>query len=123
MQAFFAASGPAFRKGQTLPSFPNVDLYDVMCSVLGIKPASNNGTATFDGLKPSNNDTEIANLTSIFYVILGCILGASFCTLFVCFANYLKSKLRIRRYKSIPEYNLDTDLDDEDTLFFNDIKR
>ncbi|CAD5113234.1 DgyrCDS2413 [Dimorphilus gyrociliatus] len=98
MRTYFAATGPAFRKKQILPHFPNVDLYNVMCSILDINPSPNNGTATFDGLVSTNQGHALANLRSIL------------------------NRLRIRRYKSIPEYNLETNFDDEDTLFFNDIK-
>ncbi|KAK3083730.1 hypothetical protein FSP39_002190 [Pinctada imbricata] len=44
MRAFFAASGPAFKKNVVHRPIRNVELYQIMCHILGIKPAPNNGT-------------------------------------------------------------------------------
>lgn len=44
MRAIFLARGPAFRKGDTVPAFANVHLYDLMCRVLGLRPATNDGS-------------------------------------------------------------------------------
>lgn len=43
MRATFIARGPAFKSGFVADPFPNVDIYNVMCSVLGLKAASNDG--------------------------------------------------------------------------------
>ncbi len=43
MGALFIANGPAFRRGLTLPPFPNVDVYPLMATVLGITPHSGDG--------------------------------------------------------------------------------
>ncbi|MAD74405.1 MAG: hypothetical protein CML20_06365 [Rheinheimera sp.] len=43
MQAIFIGHGPAFAKSQTIPAFANVQLYNLMCSILGIDPAPNDG--------------------------------------------------------------------------------
>jgi predicted AlkP superfamily pyrophosphatase or phosphodiesterase len=43
MQAIFVAHGPAFRKGHIAEPFENVEVYNLMCSILGIKPAPNDG--------------------------------------------------------------------------------
>lgn len=43
MRAFFVASGPHFRRGVVLPPFENVHLYELMCRVLGLTPAANDG--------------------------------------------------------------------------------
>ncbi len=54
MRAIFIAHGPAFRKGVTVPEFPNVDVYPLMTHLLGIKAQPNDGTYTAveDMLKP-----------------------------------------------------------------------
>jgi predicted AlkP superfamily pyrophosphatase or phosphodiesterase len=44
MHAIFVAHGPAFRKGVTMPEFPNVDVYDLLAKLLHLKPAPNDGT-------------------------------------------------------------------------------
>ncbi|AOS43866.1 Type I phosphodiesterase / nucleotide pyrophosphatase [Lacunisphaera limnophila] len=44
MGALFIATGPAFRRGTQLADVDNVDVYDLLCAVLGITPAPNDGT-------------------------------------------------------------------------------
>jgi len=41
---FFFAHGPAFKKNFEIKSFNNVDIYQMMCLILGVTPAANNGT-------------------------------------------------------------------------------
>jgi predicted AlkP superfamily pyrophosphatase or phosphodiesterase len=45
MQALFVAAGPAFRTNVVVPPFENVHVYALMCQVLGIEPAPNDGDA------------------------------------------------------------------------------
>lgn len=49
MRTIFAAHGPRFQGGRTVPSFENVEIYNVMASILNLKPAPNNGSASFPG--------------------------------------------------------------------------
>jgi len=44
MHASFFAWGPAFKEHLKIPSFRNVEVYDVMMNILGIKPLPNDGT-------------------------------------------------------------------------------
>lgn len=44
MGALFIAHGPAFRRGVRLAEADNVDVYNLLCAVLGITPAANDGT-------------------------------------------------------------------------------
>lgn len=44
MKAIFIANGPDIKAGTRLTSFPNVDLYDFIAKLLGLKPAPNDGT-------------------------------------------------------------------------------
>ena len=44
MAALFVAHGPAFRAGARLPAFPNVDVYDLIAHLLGVRPAANDGS-------------------------------------------------------------------------------
>lgn len=46
VQASFYAWGPAFKKGLTIKTFPNVDVYGMMMNVLDLKPEPNDGTGT-----------------------------------------------------------------------------
>ncbi len=43
MQAVFFAHGPAFKKGFVAEPFENVEVYNIMCKILGLKPAANDG--------------------------------------------------------------------------------
>lgn len=43
MHGLFIAAGPQFRSGVVVPSFENVHIYELLCRVLGLRPASNDG--------------------------------------------------------------------------------
>jgi predicted AlkP superfamily pyrophosphatase or phosphodiesterase len=43
MQAIFIGHGPVFRTGSQIPAFANIELYNLMCRILGIKAAANDG--------------------------------------------------------------------------------
>lgn len=44
MHPFFIARGPSFKKGFSIQTFNNVDVYPLMCKILGLVPAPNNGS-------------------------------------------------------------------------------
>jgi predicted AlkP superfamily pyrophosphatase or phosphodiesterase len=44
MGATFIAAGPAFRSGYVSPPFQNIQVYDLLCRILGLKPAPNDGS-------------------------------------------------------------------------------
>lgn len=43
MRAVFVGHGKAFKKRKTLEAFENVHVYELMCEILGLKPAKNDG--------------------------------------------------------------------------------
>ena len=43
MRAIFIAAGPAFKRGVVIEPFENIQVYDVMAKILGLKPAPNDG--------------------------------------------------------------------------------
>jgi len=43
MHAIFIAAGPAFKEGKIVEPFENIQVYNVMASILKLKPAPNNG--------------------------------------------------------------------------------
>lgn len=47
MRTIFIACGPQFPKGRRIPSFENVELYQLMTSILGLTPAPNNASLNF----------------------------------------------------------------------------
>ncbi|XP_005065861.1 ectonucleotide pyrophosphatase/phosphodiesterase family member 1 isoform X2 [Mesocricetus auratus] len=44
MQALFIGYGPAFKHGAEVDSFENIEVYNLMCDLLGLIPAPNNGS-------------------------------------------------------------------------------
>jgi predicted AlkP superfamily pyrophosphatase or phosphodiesterase len=44
MRAIFIAAGPAFKRGYTAEAFQNIHVYDLLCAVLGLTPAPNDGS-------------------------------------------------------------------------------
>lgn len=58
MHGIFYANGPAFKKGYTIPSFQNIDIYPLICEVLGFEIPNNiDGTISNvqDALNPDND--------------------------------------------------------------------
>ena len=43
MQALFIARGPALKSGYVAEPFENIHVYELMCKILGLKPAKNDG--------------------------------------------------------------------------------
>lgn len=50
MHATFIASGPAFKDGLVVDSFENVHLYELMCHILNLDPADNDGSLDSVGM-------------------------------------------------------------------------
>ncbi|MFL6213471.1 MAG: ectonucleotide pyrophosphatase/phosphodiesterase [Blastocatellia bacterium] len=46
MRAIFIAHGPAIKQGQVVAPFENVQVYNMMCAILGLNPAPNDGDMT-----------------------------------------------------------------------------
>ncbi|XP_068207245.1 venom phosphodiesterase-like isoform X2 [Palaemon carinicauda] len=44
MNAMFVAHGPSFLRNTEVEAFQNIELYNLMCHLLGVSPAPNNGT-------------------------------------------------------------------------------
>uniref|UniRef100_A0A8C9R878 Ectonucleotide pyrophosphatase/phosphodiesterase 1 n=1 Tax=Scleropages formosus TaxID=113540 RepID=A0A8C9R878_SCLFO len=44
MQGIFIAHGPGLKSRTTVPPFENIEVYNLLCDLLGIPPAPNNGT-------------------------------------------------------------------------------
>ncbi|XP_040873778.1 uncharacterized protein [Glycine max] len=47
MRTIFIGHGPRFARGRKIPSFENVEIYNLITSILKIKGAPNNGSASF----------------------------------------------------------------------------
>lgn len=44
MRGIFVAGGPAFRRGVVVERFQNIHVYDLLCALLGLRPAPNDGS-------------------------------------------------------------------------------
>eukprot|EP00244_Chara_vulgaris_P005704 TRINITY_DN2213_c0_g1_i8.p1 TRINITY_DN2213_c0_g1~~TRINITY_DN2213_c0_g1_i8.p1 ORF type:complete len:501 (-),score=91.94 TRINITY_DN2213_c0_g1_i8:113-1615(-) len=61
MRAFFAARGPRFAPGRRVPPFRNLEVYNIICNILGMKPNPNNGSLAFSKrflLRPHSEDSQ-----------------------------------------------------------------
>ncbi|CAL9227349.1 unnamed protein product [Arabidopsis halleri] len=47
MRSIFVGYGPRFRSGRKVPSFENVQVYNAVAEILGLRPAPNNGSSLF----------------------------------------------------------------------------
>jgi predicted AlkP superfamily pyrophosphatase or phosphodiesterase len=45
MRAIFLAQGPAFKKGVVVPPFQNIQVYNLVAGILGLRPGPNDGKA------------------------------------------------------------------------------
>ncbi|XP_073498873.1 glycerophosphocholine cholinephosphodiesterase ENPP6 isoform X1 [Phyllobates terribilis] len=66
MRGFFLASGPDFRKNFRSGPIRAVDVYNVMCKILGMEPQPNNGSwSRVEGMLTSGTQTAILNLPTV----------------------------------------------------------
>lgn len=71
MHPFFMAMGPAFRVNHTVETFNNVDVYPLICQILGIEPAPNNGSMDIvQGLLKPKKERKLYELDNTFLVYL-----------------------------------------------------
>ncbi|CAN7081962.1 unnamed protein product [Brassica oleracea var. botrytis] len=61
MRTIFIGHGPMFAKGRKVPSFENVEIYNVISTILGLKAAPNNGSNEFPSsvLLPRTKKTRL----------------------------------------------------------------
>ena len=86
MHPIFLAHGPAFKKSYKIKSFNNVDIYPLMCSILGVSPAANNGSLSnvVDMLKTNHN----VNFTLVFVMLMSVsFLVTAITIIMVCYLN------------------------------------
>ena len=66
MHPLFIAMGPSFKKNASVEIFNNVDVYPLMCHILKLTPAPNNGT--LDVVKHLLNESPKKPVSSTFGV-------------------------------------------------------
>ena len=97
MHPFFIAHGPAFKKGYQSNSFSIVNIYSLMCHLLEITPAPNNGdlTAVSQMLKKKDSST-------IALLIFGLVV-AGFVWVIVTCGLICNHKKRTYHFSRIPD--------------------
>ncbi|XP_061080703.1 ectonucleotide pyrophosphatase/phosphodiesterase family member 7-like [Conger conger] len=77
MKPFFRAVGPSFRRGLEVGPFETVNIYPLMCHLLGIRPQPNDGRleATQHMLASSQPEPEEKSFLSNVFTGLGAVLG------------------------------------------------
>lgn len=63
MQAIFIGHGPSFVAGRTLPAFANIELYNLMCRILRIQPAANDGDPAWAAAMQASANEAAASAT------------------------------------------------------------
>ncbi|KAI4346506.1 hypothetical protein L6164_007396 [Bauhinia variegata] len=75
MRTIFIGHGPRFARGRKVPSFENVEIYNVVTSILKIKGASNNGSASFaESVILSKSDMTKPPSPMILFFFLFCLV-------------------------------------------------
>ncbi|XP_027694133.1 bis(5'-adenosyl)-triphosphatase ENPP4 isoform X2 [Vombatus ursinus] len=92
MHPFLAAHGPAFHKGYKHSTINIVDIYPMMCHILGLKPHPNNGT--FSNTKCLLADQWCINLPEAIGIVIGAFLVL---TTLTCLIIITKNKLSVPR--------------------------
>ncbi|KAB1261640.1 Bis-triphosphatase ENPP4 [Camelus dromedarius] len=107
MNPFLAAHGPAFHKGYKHSTINIVDIYPMMCHILGLKPRLNNGT--FSHTKCLLVDQWCINLPEAIGIVIGVLLVL---TTLTCLIIVMQNRLSGPR----PFSRLQLQDDDDDPL-------
>ncbi|XP_069131622.1 bis(5'-adenosyl)-triphosphatase enpp4-like [Argopecten irradians] len=78
MHPLFVGMGPAFKKGTTLESLHIVDIYPLMCHIMGLKPAPNNGSLEHVKSILIGEDNDNVFLVYIVILIFIALVGGIF---------------------------------------------
>ncbi|KAI4884608.1 hypothetical protein NFI96_034574 [Prochilodus magdalenae] len=110
MHPFLAAHGPAFRKGYRMNSINSVDLYPLMCHILGIPEMPNNGS--FSHVRcvlVSEKCTDLA-------VVVGIVIGAFIVLTTITFLFRLMKNREPSSSRPFARLELQEDDDDDPLL-------
>ncbi|XP_026085819.1 bis(5'-adenosyl)-triphosphatase enpp4-like [Carassius auratus] len=106
MHPFLAAHGPAFRKGYKMSSLNSVDLYPLMCHLLGIPPKPNNGSFTY--VRCALVNEQCGQLALAVGIVIGVLI---ILTTFTCLFKLMKNR---DVSSSRPFARLELEEDDDD---------
>ncbi|XP_075057415.1 bis(5'-adenosyl)-triphosphatase enpp4-like [Mixophyes fleayi] len=104
MHPFLAAHGPAFQKNYKMHTLDSVDIYPMMCHVLGLKAEPNNGTLS--NAKCLLADQWCIQLPEAIGIVMGVIMVL---TTFTCLIIIMKKKLPSARQFTRLEFQDDDD--------------
>ncbi|KAL4630511.1 ectonucleotide pyrophosphatase/phosphodiesterase family member 5 [Arapaima gigas] len=110
MHPLFVAHGPAFRQGYKKDGMRSVDLYPLMCSILGIQPSPNNGSLSNvqDLLKQTHPTQPIPHIPQVressYAWVLGVLLGIA---LVIGFLIGFVKQVTDRQLSVVPHTNLE----------------
>lgn len=107
MHPFLAARGPAFRRGFRLGTMANVDIYPMMCHILGLAPRPHNGT--FANTKCLLADQWCISVPEAIGIVIGVFMVLS---TFTCIIIITKNRVAPSR----PFARLQLQSDDDDPL-------
>ncbi|XP_051501874.1 bis(5'-adenosyl)-triphosphatase enpp4-like [Myxocyprinus asiaticus] len=110
MHPFLAAHGPAFRKGYKMSSFNSVDLYPLMCHLIGIPPMPNNGS--FAHVRCALVNEQCGELALAVGIVLGVLI---ILTTFTCLFKLMKKRSNSST-RPFARLELEDDEDDEPLL-------
>ncbi|XP_051724402.1 bis(5'-adenosyl)-triphosphatase enpp4 [Ctenopharyngodon idella] len=110
MHPFLAAHGPAFRKGYRMSSFNSVDLYPLMCHLIGIAPEANNGS--FAHVRCALVNEQCGELALAVGIVIGVLI---ILTTFTCLFKLMKNR-DASSPRPFARLELDDDADDEPLL-------
>lgn len=107
MHPFLAAHGPAFRKGYKQQTINIVDIYPMMCHILGLMPQPNNGTMS--NVKCLLVDEWCINVPEAIGIVIGVLMVL---TTLTCLVVIMKNRAPSLR----PFSRLQLQEDDDDPL-------
>ncbi|XP_043918578.1 ectonucleotide pyrophosphatase/phosphodiesterase family member 5 [Protopterus annectens] len=88
MHPIFVAYGPAFKKNYFKETMESVDLYPLMCHILGISPLPNNGSINrvldlLDSTDPSSQTKATDSYSWVLGAVFGIVIVAVFLVIFI----------------------------------------
>lgn len=108
MHPFLAAQGPDFRKGYRMKSINSVDLYPLMCNLLGIPEMPNNGS--FSNVHCVLLREKCSDLAAVIGIVIGAFIVLTTITLLF---RLLKNR---EHSSSQPFARLELEEDDDEPL-------
>lgn len=110
MHPFLAANGPAFRKGYRMETINSVDLYPLMCHLLGIPEMPNNGS--FSHIRCTLVSEKCTDLA----VVVGIVIGVFIVLTTLTFLFRLMKNRDSSSSRPFARLELQEDDDDDDPL-------